>query len=491
MIHGRPTPKHSTRFAIRALIAFAAANGLAAEFDARVKWHSTTQWRPATDAQRDATGESRPLDHGADLRLLWRRNVGRATLVVDHATTYLMGDTIESAANSGPTYDQTPTGDERRLLDLTWEVDRGNRHRLLHRFDRLALKYRTPRWAVTVGRDAVSWGSGLVFHPMDLFNPFAPTTVDQDYKAGTDLIRIERLFDDGSDLELLAIARHGEFDADTASVAFKYRALVGASELDVLAARHYGGGVVGLGLRVPIGGALIRSDLVAVDDEVGWTLSGVVNVDYSFPIAQSSVYVFLEYFRNGHGVHRLPDDLGLLPDELTQRLGRGETFTLMRDYLAIGAQFNWHALVSQSLSLIANVRDASKVLQTSIGYDLSDAARLQIGLIKTLGGFGDEFGRLDALRAPDVYGQVAYPTTVGERVSVLDRVASATRLDASRSADVQESAANGKAPGAANSSGTPETRTAPLQYSQDALGIGDGLTIGGGARGFLRVVYFF
>ena len=36
---------------------------------------------------------------------------------------------------------------------------------------------------------------------------------------------------------------------------------------------------------------------------------------------------------------------------------------------------------------------------------------------------------LDALRAPDVDGQVAYPTTVGERVSVLDRVAAATRLD--------------------------------------------------------------
>ena len=38
---------------------------------------------------------------------------------------------------------------------------------------------------------------------------------------------------------------------------------------------------------------------------------------------------------------------------------------------------------------------------------------------------------LDALRAPDVDGQVAYPTMVGERVSVLDRVAPATRLEPS------------------------------------------------------------
>ena len=387
-----------------------------AEFDARIKWHSTAQWLPASDVQRDATGESRPLDHGADVRLLWRGNFGRLTVVADHASTYLVGDTVESADDSGPTFDQTPTGDERRLLDLTWEVDQGRRHRLLHRFDRLALKYRTPRWAVTVGRDAVSWGSGLMFHPMDLFNPFAPTTVDQDYKAGDDLIRVERLFDDGSDLEILAVARHGEIGADTASLAFKYRALAGDREFDLLAARHYGAGVAGVGVRLPIGGALVRSDVVALDNESGWTLSGVVNVDYSFPVAQSSVYVFAEFCHNGFGASRLPDDLDTLPGALTDRLSRGETFTLMRDYMALGAQFRWHALVSQSISLIANLQDASKVLQTSVGYDLSDAARLQVGWIKTLGGQGDEFGRLDA---------------------------------------------------------------------------GDGLTVGGGSRGYLRLVYFF
>ena len=393
----------------------AATVGFANEFDARVKWHTTAQRLPAGDAQRDATGESEPIDHGADLRLLWRRILGGFTVEVDHATTYLVGDSIE-AAESGPTFDQTPTGDGRRLLDLTWEVDRGDRHRLLHRFDRLALKYRSPRWAVTLGRDAVSWGSGLVFHPMDLFNPFAPTTVDQDYKAGDDLIRIERLFDDGSDLEMLAVARHGEIEDGTASVALKYRALVGGSELDFLAARHYGGEVVGLGLRAPVGGALFRSDLVAVDDAAGWTLSGVVNVDYGFPVAQSPVHVFAEYFRNGFGVARLPDDLDLLPDALAARLGRGETFTLMRNYAALGAQVGWHALVNQSISVIANLHDSSKVLQTTVGYDASDAVRLDVGVIKPMGDLGDEFGR---------------------------------------------------------------------------LGVGDGFTVGGGSRGYLRLVYFF
>ena len=383
------------QIAVPALFVLVAASSLGDEFDARVKWYSTAQWLPASDAYRDATGESRPLDHGADLRLMWRRSFGKMRVVVDHASAYLVGDTIANATDSGPTFDQTPIGDERRFLDLTWQLDRGERHRLLHRLDRFAFKYRSPRWAVTVGRDAVSWGSGLAFHPMDLFNPFAPTTVDQDYKAGDDLIRIERLFDDGSDLEMLAIARHGEIAGDSASVALKYRALVGSNEFDLLAARHYGSGVAGLGIRVPVGGALVRSDLVAADSEDGWAFSGVVNVDYSLPIAQRSVYVFAEFFHNGFGVRRLAGDLETLPGPLTDRLARGETFTLMRNYLAVGAQFRWHALVSQSISVIANLEDASKVLQTAVGYDLSDAARLEVGLIKALGGHGDEFGRLE------------------------------------------------------------------------------------------------
>ena len=64
-----------------------------------------------------------------------------------------------------------------------------------------------------MGRQAVSWGNGMVFQPLGLFSPFAPTTVDRDYKAGDDLLLVERLFANGSDLQLLLVGRR---DADGA-----------------------------------------------------------------------------------------------------------------------------------------------------------------------------------------------------------------------------------------------------------------------------------
>ena len=40
-----------------------------------------------------------------------------------------------------------------------------------------------PRWGVVcVGRQAVTWGNGLIFNPMDLFNPFSPVDIERDYK---------------------------------------------------------------------------------------------------------------------------------------------------------------------------------------------------------------------------------------------------------------------------------------------------------------------
>ena len=377
--------------------------GMLAAFDARVKWYTSARSLPAGDTHRAETGKSTPVDHNADLRLMWRPALGPVQLHVDHSTVWQRNDAM--GRSPGLTFDQTATGDERRALDLTWGGDNatGNTRRL-HRFDRLAAEYRTRRWGVTVGRQALSWGGGLAFQPMDLFNPFSPTTVDQDYKAGDDMILVERLFPDGSDLQVLVVGRRalahagrlrGDVEWDASSLAAKYRTVMGENELELMAAEHYGEQVVGAGLRIPIGGALVRSDIIwtRVDGRVN--ISGLVNADYTFGVAGGPVHVFGEFFHNGLGVSRLPEDLANLPGPLLERVSvRRELFNLMKNYLAAGASFRWHYLLNQSVAVIANLHDSSYVAQTSLTYDSGDASRLQVGLAKPFGAAGDEFGTL-------------------------------------------------------------------------------------------------
>jgi hypothetical protein len=310
------------------------ATGL--ELDARAKLFGVGTALPDHNLQRQIGGTP-AYDYTADLRLMFTQSLGNTTLTAHHNTIVNGGDSFTFVTDPGATLDQSPQDDRFRLMDLTWELESGDRHRILHRLDRLALQYRGDSWGFTLGREAVSWGSGLVFQPMDLFSPFAPTTVDRDFKAGDDLLIVDKLFAGGSDLQLLAIARRdleGDVTSDVASAALKWRAFLGSSEVEVFAGKHYADQVYGGALRVPLGGAMLRTDLVATRLDGGdWRVSGVVNLDTSFALKGRTTYVFAEYYHNGFGVRELPPSVLQLPDPLAARLARGETFTLMRDYL--------------------------------------------------------------------------------------------------------------------------------------------------------------
>jgi hypothetical protein len=383
------------RSALALLLLLAGSAACALELDVRAKLFGVGTALPSHSLQRQLSGTP-AWDYSADLRLLFTQELGAVTLSAHANTIVNGGDSFAVLGNPGAELDQTAGDDRLRLMDLTWEVESGDRHRIVQRLDRLALQYRGDRWGLTIGREAVSWGSGVVFQPMDLFSPFAPTTVDRDFKAGDDLIIVDRLFDDGSDLQFLGVARRdldGDVTGDVASAALKWRKFVAAGEFEAFAGKHYRDQVYGGALRVPLGGALLRTDLVATRLEGGdWRLSGVLNVDTSFALLERTTYVFAEYYHNGFGVQRLPDTVLELPLPLAERLARGEVFTLMRDYLALGGSIEWHPLWTQTLTLIANLADGSSLVQSNVRYVPSDEATLEFGITWSMGEAGEEYG---------------------------------------------------------------------------------------------------
>jgi len=367
----------------------------ALEMDARAKLFAVGTALPEHDLQRQLNGTP-AYDYTADLRLMFTQPAGPLSFTAHHTSVVNGGDSFAFLSNPGATLDQSPSDDDLRLMDLTWEIESGDRHRIFHRFDRLAVQYRGASWGLTLGREAVSWGSGLVFQPMDLFSPFAPTTVDRDFKAGNDLLIVDRLFADGSDLQILGVARRdleGDVTSDVASAALKWRTFLGDSEVEVFAGKHYTDQVYGGAIRIPVGGAMLRTDVVATRLEGGdWRVSGVLNMDTSFALDGKTTYVFAEYYHNDFGVRELPDSVLQLPEPLAERLARGETFTLMRDYLAAGGTIQWHPLWTQSLTLIGNLADGSSLLQSNLSYVPSDNAMVEVGVTWSIGEAGQEYG---------------------------------------------------------------------------------------------------
>ena len=92
----------------------------------------------------------------------------------------------------------------RRFLDLESSPIEESQFRLNHRFDRLQVRRQTHTMDWTLGRQAVSWGSGLLWTPTDLFSGFSPTEIDRDEKQGVDVARLIWTANETSYIDIVA-----------------------------------------------------------------------------------------------------------------------------------------------------------------------------------------------------------------------------------------------------------------------------------------------
>jgi len=326
-----------------------------------------------------------------------------------HLETYVThGDTVEmqnlraaSGANAVP--GQVSAGRSetanRHLLDLDTIIKENSDTLVGLRLDRFNFTYE-PDWGqVRIGRQAVTWGNGNFFNPMDLCNPFAPTAIDRDYKAGEDMLAATANLPAGPELQLLLVPRRepvsGDVRADQSSLAAKLHWLTdsGSTEFDFLAAVHYEDLVTGLGARGYLGAAAWRLDatwtFLADGDSSGY-LSAVANIDYSWVWAGRNFYGLAEIYYNGLGISDY--DSNQVDAALSDRLERGEIFTLGRWYLAGTLQMEIHPLVNAFFTSMINVEDPSALLQPYLNWDIKQNLQLTLGAALPLGGRPTEFG---------------------------------------------------------------------------------------------------
>ena len=111
----------------------------------------------------------------------------------------------------------------------------------------------------------------------------------------------------------------------------------------------------------------------------------------------------MEYFRNGFGVGYRSATLAGLPAPLTDRLDRGELYTVSRDYLALGLSMQWTPLLTVKPGLIGNLDDGSVLLLVQAVRSLSDTVNLTLAAQSGLGPRGTEYGGLETSPASGVY----------------------------------------------------------------------------------------
>ncbi|MCF6290954.1 MAG: hypothetical protein L3J03_08175 [Desulfobacterales bacterium] len=395
-------------------LAAAAASGAGAEDGPHMEWggHLTVRAglsRPGADSFYAPVGTGDFIDNQIEFRLKNLLYIGNhASLETHYELLWSGGDTRRKQNQLGRSTPGVsaagPEDDRLRLFDLSYRLSEDNDQLLYHRLDRLVLTLQ-PAWgSVSLGRQALTWGNGLLFNPMDLFNPFAPTDIQRDYKTGDDMAVVSFSLKSGNELQLLAVVRRnpagGKVDRDHSSLAAKYHFSRNTAEYDLMAASHYRDAVLGLGRVGYIGDAAVRLDGT-------WTMlnsgsgndnffSLVANLDYSWVWLDKNYYGLVEFFFNGLGGDRYTR--ALADPDMAARLARGELYTLGRTYLAGELRVELHPLFNLSLTAITNLADPSGLLQPRGVWDLSQSTRLTCGAIIPYGRSGTEYG---GFRLPD------------------------------------------------------------------------------------------
>ena len=371
------------------------------QFGGHVKFQYTyTDYRP--DDVNSVFGGDPAHDQNLDLRLKAENRTGPGEYVAHYELLAVAGDTLEARrhmAAAGVPLFRTVSGlpdDSRQLFDLTHETAERNRLDAVQRLDRLYVGYSSARQTLRVGRQAVTWGNGLVFQPLDFVNPFSPIAIDKDYKTGEDMLYGQWLVSEKNDVEAMVVPRRDpatdRVEGDQSSYALKYRLRFSGVDVDVLAARHFAENLAGLGVVKSVGGAVWRMDLSYTSLEDGGNATSLVtNMDYSWMWGGKNVYGYAEYFHSGVGESERANYT--TPNaELSERLARGELFTLARDYAALGLQVEFTPLFNMYTNLIANLNDGSKYLQLRGVYDWLQNVQLMAGVNLPSGNRGTEYG---------------------------------------------------------------------------------------------------
>jgi hypothetical protein len=227
-----------------------------------------------------------------------------------------------------------------RIRQLDWAIREHSGLAWRHEIDRAYLAWKLPAANITVGRQAIGWGRGVMFGAVDLFSPFSPLEADREWRRGVDAVRAEVPIGDRVSIE--GVAAFGE-SVDDSAFAGRLRGYAGNMDLELVGGRRGRDLFSGVTSSAAVGDAEVHGEAVVFQarDETSAPATNrvvakaVAGASRRFGIGPG-ILVFAEYHYSGFGVRRPEDIIGRLLDPVfLGRLLRGDTQILGRHAVAV------------------------------------------------------------------------------------------------------------------------------------------------------------
>ena len=286
----------------------------------------------------------------------------------------------QRGANTGFGSGAVPSGGEWFSLDST--VEEREHVRWRHRLDRLNVGWSPSRsMDLTVGRQAVSWGTTLFLTPADPFLPFSPSDPFRQFRGGVDAGRLRLYPGPLSSLDLVVRPTATAMGEELTAL---LRGLTTWKnwELSGWGGTLYGDRAGALGAASAVGVWAVRVEAVIREIRGRVIGRGSLGLDRILQVGGRDLFVVLEYQRDGLAAAGPSAYLDILQSPEFQR---GELQVLGRDEAVLQASYQFHPLWSVGGLWLWNLNDRSALLAPSVAYSAGNEVSISGGIYIGLG----------------------------------------------------------------------------------------------------------
>jgi len=350
--------------------------------------------------------ESTVITGDDSLTGLWRLRFGLDARLSRRSTVELAYEqrlrTIEADAMQGlvvlPGQAEAPY----RITQLDEAIRDTDAYSYRHEIDRALVALHYERVDVTIGRQAIGWGRGVLFSGIDVFSPFSPLETDREWRRGVDAIRADVWLSDLTSLDVVGAfgeswdesALLGRFRGRTSSGLFDGEVVFGKRAEDTM----YAGGFSATVWEAEVHGELAFFDTPETSVDGGLfgsdspVAKAVLGASYTFNVG-NGLTVWAEYHFSGFGSEDMAQAQERLQDaDYLKRFLRGDTQIVGQRAAAVQAGYLVNDVWTLNFTWIANPDDGSGVVSPGVNLTVSDNVSIVASVYIPYGDGLDESG---------------------------------------------------------------------------------------------------
>ena len=294
-------------------------------------------------------------------------------IAYDHALTVRQDDGVFSLGLGG--LGAIPGGGE--WFDMQGTAVEQDHFHWQHRLDRLNVAWQPNETVeLSVGRQAVSWGTTLFLTPADPFIPFSPADPFRVYRGGIDAARARIYPSPLSEIDVVVRPSRTLVGEEMTALA---RGLTTWRnwEISGWGGTLYGDAAGAVAAAGGLGAWAIRFETVVRDFQGTVTGRGTIGLDRQMVVNGRNLGLVVEYQRDGRGA-AAPDDFTRIfqsPEFL-----RAEYQVYGRDEAAVQASYQIHPLLTVAGLWLWNLNDGSAIVAPSFSYSAGDETSIAGGV---------------------------------------------------------------------------------------------------------------